>query len=213
MPIEQLTKKQREILNFILDFQGSHEYAPSVREIAEQLGVSSPATVHEHLRALVKKGYVNVRGGVARGLELTRQVFRMRQAIDLPLVGLIAAGRPIEAVEQAETLAVPAAFVRDVSSYVLQVRGTSMIDDGILDGDYVVVERNYYPRNGDVVVALLDNTYATLKRYYREKDRIRLQPANSAMKPIFSKNPTIQGVVRAIIRKFDATVSPRAFAV
>ncbi len=203
MPTEQLTKKQREILNFILAYQGDHKYAPSVREIAEHLGVSSPATVHEHLKALMKKGYVHVRDGVARGIELTKQVFRTHQAVDLPLVGLIAAGQPIEAVEQHETLAVPAAFVRDVNSYVLQVRGTSMIDDGILDGDYVVIERNYYPKNGDVVVALLDNTYATLKRYYREKDRIRLQPANATMKPIFTKNPTIQGVVRAIIRKFD----------
>lgn len=204
MPLEQLTKKQRDLLNFLLEYQGSHEYAPSVREIAEHLGVSSPATVHEHLRALSKKGYVTIRDGVARGVELTRQVFRTRQAIDLPLIGMIAAGEPIEAVEQHETLAVPAAFVRDVNSYVLKVRGTSMIDDGILDGDFVVVERNYYPRNGDVVVALLDNTYATLKRYYREKDRIRLQPANTTMKPIFVKNPTIQGVVRAIVRKFEA---------
>lgn len=203
MSTEHLTKKQREVLNVILDFQTGHEYAPSVREIAGQLGVSSPATIHEHLQALAKKGYITVRDGMARGIELTKQVFRTRRAVDLPLVGLIAAGQPIEAIEQHETLAVPAEFVRDVNSYVLQVRGTSMIDDGILDGDYVVIERNYYPKNGDVVVALLDNTYATLKRYYREKDRIRLQPANATMKPIFSKNPTIQGVVRAIIRKFD----------
>lgn len=204
---KQLTKKQRELLNFVLEFQNSHEYAPSIREIAQHFGLSSTATVHEHLQALAHKGYVRVREGVARGLELTRQVFRIGQSIDLPLVGLIAAGAPIEAVEQHETLAVPAAFVRDVNSYVLQVRGTSMIEDGILDGDYVVVERNYYPRNGDVVVALLDNTYATLKKYFREKDRIRLQPANSTMKPIFVKNPTIQGVVRAIIRKFNTTAA------
>lgn len=204
MPIEPLTKKQRDLLNFLVEYQGSHDYAPSVREIAEHLGLRSPATVHEHLRALARKGYVHLRNGVARGIELTRQVFRTRQAIDLPLVGLIAAGQPIEAVEQSETLAVPAAFVRDMNSYVLKVRGTSMVDDGILDGDYVVVERNYYPRNGDVVVALIDNSYATLKRYFREPDRIRLQPANRAMKPIYVKNPTIQGVVRAIVRKFEA---------
>lgn len=199
----RLTKKQREILNFLLEYQGSHEYQPAYREIAEHLGLTSLATVHEHLTSLARKGYVRLAGSHRpRSLVLTRQVFRSRSAIDLPLAGTIAAGQPIEAVEQRETLAVPAAFVRDVNSYVLQVHGNSMVEDGILDGDYVVVERNYYPRNGDVVVALLDNTYATLKKYFRERDRIRLQPANAALKPIYVKNPTIQGVVRAIIRKF-----------
>lgn len=199
----QLTKKQQEILNFIFRFQGEHHYAPSYREIAEHFSLASVATIHEHVQALAKKGVVRLKNGVARGIEVTRQVFQTQPAVELPLLGIIAAGEPIEAVEQTETLAVPAAFVRDVNSYVLQVRGTSMIDDGILDGDFVVVERNYYPRNGDVVVALLDNAYATLKRYFREPDRIRLQPANAKMKPIYVKNPTIQGVVKAVIRKFD----------
>ena len=126
-----------------------------------------------------------------------------RPAIGLPLRGLITAGQPIEAIETNDTIDVPADLVVDeVNSYVLKVRGTSMIDDGILDGDYVVVERNPSPRNGDIVVALLENTYATLKRFYREATRIRLQPANAMMSPIFVHDPLIQGVVRAVLRKY-----------
>ena len=123
--------------------------------------------------------------------------------MELPLVGLITAGEPIEAIEDKETIAVPADFVRDtVNSYVLRVKGESMIDEGILSGDYVIVERNPSPKNGDVVVALLNNAYATLKKFYREKARIRLQPANTTMKPIYAKDPLIQGIVRGVIRKF-----------
>lgn len=125
------------------------------------------------------------------------------EALELPLLGLITAGEPIEAVQDNETIAVPADFVRDkVNSYVLRVKGESMIEDGILSGDFVIVERNPSPRNGDIVVALLNNAYATLKKFYREKDRIRLQPANSSMKPIYARDPLIQGVVRGVIRKF-----------
>jgi repressor LexA len=125
------------------------------------------------------------------------------EAIELPLAGLITAGEPIEAVEGTETIAVPANFVTDsFNSYVLKVKGESMIEDGILSGDYVIVERNPSPRNGDVVVALLNNAYATLKKFYREPNRIRLQPANSTMKPIYVQDPLIQGVVRGVIRKF-----------
>ena len=127
----------------------------------------------------------------------------LRLFAELPLVGMITAGAPIEAVEENEIIAVPADFVTDIANrYVLRVKGESMIEDGILDGDYVIVERNPSPRNGDVVVALLNNAYATLKKFYREQKRIRLQPANSKMKPIYSSDPLIQGVVRGIIRKF-----------
>ena len=125
-------------------------------------------------------------------------------AIMLPMAGLITAGAPIEAIEQNEAMAVPAQFVVDgANSYVLQVKGRSMIEDGILDGDFVVIERNPSPKNGEVVVALLDNAYATLKRFYREKNQIRLQPANSSMDPIYVQDCIIQGVVRAVIRKFQ----------
>lgn len=195
-----LTKKQKEILDFITQFIQVNQYAPSYREIAEHFGLSSTATVHEHVRSLEDKGLITASHNVARSLEVVTS--RFGRAIELPLAGLITAGEPIEAIETRETIAIPQSMVKDENSYVLKVRGESMIEDGILDGDYVVVERNFYPKNGDVVVALLDNTYATLKKYYREKDRIRLQPANKNMKPIYDKNPAIQGVVRAILRTF-----------
>jgi repressor LexA len=200
-----LTKKQSEILAYIRSHLSEHGYAPSYREIADHFGLSSPATVHQHVQSLTEKGVIAIGDeGEARSIELVQAVEPMdRFAVVLPLAGLITAGSPIEAVEQNETMAVPAQFVVDgTNSYVLKVKGRSMIEDGILDGDYVVVERNPSPRNGEVVVALLDNAYATLKRFYRETNRIRLQPANSTMEPIFVKDCIIQGVVRAVIRQF-----------
>ncbi len=195
-----LTKKQKQILDYLTEFINTNGYAPSYREIAEYFGLSSTATVHEHVKTLEDKGLISSSHNVARSLEITN--YRFGKAIELPLAGLITAGEPIEAIEERETFAVPQSMVKDENSFVLKVKGESMIEDGILDGDYVIVERNFYPRNGDVVVALLDNTYATLKKYYREKDRIRLQPANHTMKPIYDKNPAIQGIVRGIIRTF-----------
>ena len=199
----KLTKKQREILNYIINYTKEYEYAPSFREIGEEFGLNSPATVHAHIQALVKKGYLKSGFNEPRSLEITKKVFHKSKSIDLPLSGLITAGEPIEAIQGHETMAVPENLVRDENSYVLKVKGSSMIEDGIFDGDYVIVERNFYPKNGDVVVALLDNAYATLKKFYREAKRIRLQPANSSMKPIYVTNPAIQGIVRAIIRKFN----------
>ncbi|PIT90650.1 MAG: repressor LexA, partial [Candidatus Komeilibacteria bacterium CG10_big_fil_rev_8_21_14_0_10_41_13] len=195
------------ILDFINSYLTSHEYSPSYMEIADHFGISSPATIHQHVKALEDKGYLKSSLNQKRSLEpVMLSSYRDAIAIDLPLVGLIAAGEPIEAVEDNETMAIPADFVTNAdNSYVLRVKGQSMIDEGIWDGDYVVIERNHSPKNGDVVVALLDNAYATLKKFYREKDRIRLQPANSALKPIYTKDPLIQGIVRAVIRKFAAT--------
>lgn len=198
--MSNITKKQKEILDFITQFIQSNEYAPSYREIADYFGLSSTATVHEHVKALEDKGLITSAQNEARSLEIVGS--RFGKSIELPLVGLITAGEPIEAVEQNETISVPKEMVRDENSYVLRVRGESMIEEGILDGDFVIVERNYYPVNGDVVVALLDNNYATLKKYYREKNRIRLQPANKTMSPIYAKNPAIQGIVKAILRTF-----------
>ena len=197
-----LTKKQAEILNYLVEYINTHDYPPSIREIGANFGLTSPATIHAHLRHLQKKNYLSSTSS-PRSIRLSTKVFRKGSAIQLPLAGLIAAGEPIEAVEEHEMITVPADLVRDHNSFVLQVKGESMIDEGILDGDYVIVEQNYYPKNGDVVVALLDNTYATLKKYFREKSRIRLQPANKLMKPIFAKNPAIQGIVRGIFRKFS----------
>ncbi len=226
-----LSRKQRMTLETIRAHMEKHGYSPTYREIANALGLASPATVHEHVRALGQKGYLKISKEGGRAFVLLNeqdakdrhidakgyildalseapaaaapQTSSQLQAIEIPLVGLVTAGEPIEAVEQRETIVVPANFVRDqANTFVLRVRGESMRDEGILDGDLVIVERNPSPKDGDVVVALLDNAYATLKRFFREKDRIRLQPANPAMSPIYSFNPTIQGVVRGVIRNF-----------
>ncbi len=198
-----LTKKQAEILAYIRTHIKNRGYAPSYREIGEHFGLSSPATVYTHIQTLVEKGEITVGDeGEARSIELV-ELEQKEPSILLPMLGLITAGEPIEAVEERETMAVPATFVLDgANSFVLRVKGRSMIEDGILDGDFVVIERNPSPKNGEVVVALLDNAYATLKRFYREQRRIRLQPANSTMDPIYVKDCIIQGVVRAVIRQF-----------
>ncbi len=199
-----LTKRQRQILDFITEFIGEHKYSPSVREIAEHFNLHSPATIHAHLENLKKKGFLRATYNESRSIELVKKDIKTEEGVELPLLGLIAAGEPIEAIEDNETIAVPGDLVTDAAnSYVLKVRGESMVEDGILDGDYVIVERNPSPQNGQIVVALLNNAYATLKKFYRETNRIRLQPANSKMKPIFAKDPLIQGVVRGVIRKFS----------
>lgn len=200
---DNLTKRQRQILDFITDFLNEHGYAPSLREIGENFNLSSPSTVHAHIENLKQKGFLQTSYNEARSIELKKVKINWSQAIELPLAGLITAGEPIEAIEEKESIAVPADFVSDqINSYVLKVKGESMIEEGILSGDYVIVERNPSPRNGDVVVALLNNAYATLKKFYREANRIRLQPANSSMKPIYAKDPLIQGIVKGVIRKF-----------
>jgi repressor LexA len=199
----QLTKRQRQILDYISDFVENNGYAPSIREIGDNFNLSSPATVHAHIEHLKDKGFLKANFNEARSIELIPNENFFAQAIELPLVGLITAGEPIEAIEEKDTIAVPSDFVADmVNSYVLKVKGRSMIEEGILDGDYVIVERNPSPANGDVVVALLNNAFATLKKFYRETNRVRLQPANSSMKPIYAKDPLIQGVVKGVIRKF-----------
>jgi len=200
---ENLTKRQKEILDFINDFIDDKGYAPSYREIGQHFGLSSTATVAEHVQGLQNKGYLKTDPNEARSIEVIEN--ERAEAIFLSLAGLITAGQPIEAVEEKEQIAVPSDFVKNESkSYVLKVKGDSMIDEGIYNGDYVIIEKNESPRDGQVVVALLDNTFATLKKFYKEANRIRLQPANSTMKPIYAKNVLVQGVVRAVIRKFEA---------
>lgn len=200
---KNLTKRQRQILDFITDFTNNYGYSPSLREIGEYFGLSSPATIHAHIKNLKDRRFLKTSYNEARSIELAPAKINWAEAIELPLAGLITAGEPIEAIEEKETIAVPADFVTDgFNSYVLKVKGESMINDGILNGDYVIVERNPSPKNGDIVVALLNNAYVTLKKFYREKNRIRLQPANAKMKPIYSADPLIQGVVKGVIRKF-----------
>ena len=204
--IAKLSPKQKEVLDYIVQFIHDRGYSPSYREIAGGLKLASPSTVHTHIQSLRLRGYL--RGSESanatnRELEPTDKAVKWGKSVFLPLKGLITAGKPIEAIEEQETMAVPVDLVPDSSnSYVLRVKGESMIDEGIWDGDYVIVERNPSPKNGDVVVALLDNSFATLKKFYRERDRIRLQPANKTMKPIYCYDPLIQGVVRAVIRSF-----------
>ncbi len=202
-PLPPLTPKQKEVLDFIVNFIHEHGYAPSYREIAIGLKLASPSTVHAHIQSLRSRGFLRGEGSGNRELEPTDKAVRWGRSVILPLAGLITAGLPIEAVEERETIAVPVDLVPDsANSYVLRVKGDSMVDEGILDGDFVIVERNPSPANGEVVVALLENSHATLKKFYREQDRIRLQPANKTMQPIYCYDPLIQGVVRAVIRSF-----------
>lgn len=203
MALSDLSKKQSEALDAIRAFLAKHKYAPSYRDVMKAMGIKSPATAYAHVQQLKIKGYLKIRGGEMRSVELTEKSNIFTKGIEIPLVGMIAAGFPIEAIEQQEKITVPLELLSNLNCYALQVRGESMIEDGILNGDYVIVERNFYPKNGDVVVALLDNENATLKRYYREKTRIRLQPANKKMRPIYAKNISIQGIVRGVIRKYE----------
>jgi repressor LexA len=199
-----LYRKQRQIVEFIENFIRTRGYSPTLQEIADAIGVKSLATVHEHLSALTKKGVIRKVSGEVRGIELAEQkVAHVLEGIEVPLFGYIAAGSPIEAIENpSDTIMVPGDMVGKKQTYVLQVRGQSMIEAGILDGDYVVIERTDTANNGDIVVALLENQFATLKRYFKEKDHIRLEPANSTMSPIVAKEVAIQGKVAGIIRRY-----------
>ncbi|MBT3412469.1 MAG: transcriptional repressor LexA [Candidatus Jacksonbacteria bacterium] len=200
--MKPLTPKQKKVLDFLRKSIDENGFPPSYREIAAEFGYSSVATVAQYMKSLERKGYLST-GPEARSIELENVNQEGSFMFELPLVGIIAAGEPIEAIETRETVAVPASLAGDPNAFVLRVKGDSMMDDGILDGDYVIVERSYFPQNGDVVVALLDNTYATLKRFYRTDEGVRLQPANKTMKPLFVKNPAIQGIVRGVFRKFQ----------
>ncbi|MEK7461032.1 MAG: transcriptional repressor LexA [Patescibacteria group bacterium] len=197
---EPITPKQKAILTYIESYLGDHDYAPSYREIAEALELRSVATVAEHIDGLKRKGYLHKEPSLARSVQLT-PVWDER-TFEIPLLGLIAAGAPIEAIRTNETITIP----RDMMGpnvFALKVRGDSMIDDGIFEDDYVIIERVSQPRQGEVVVALVDNEAVTLKRYYLENGRVRLQPRNPAYKPIFPKKILVQGRVKGVIRKFN----------
>jgi len=205
MPVT-LYKRQRQIVDFIAQYIQKNGYSPTLKEIAECLGVSSLATVHEHLQALQRKKVIKKHDGAVRGIELIDRTFlRMTDSVDLPFMGFIAAGQPIEPHDDpnASFKVSPEMISGKKRSYVLQVKGTSMIEDHIDDGDYVVIEETQDVNNGDIVVALLDNGLATLKKYYKELTRIRLEPANSNMSPIFATNVKIQGRCVGLIRKFQ----------
>lgn len=200
-----LYRRQRQIVDFIAQYIQRNGYSPTLQEIATAIGVSSLATIHEHLQALIRKKILKKYDGAVRGLELIDRTFlRIAESVDLPLLGFIAAGRPIQPfTDPNATFKVsPELISGKARSYVLQVKGDSMIEDGILDGDFVVIEERNEATNGEIVVALLDNGLATLKRFYKEATRIRLEPANSAMQPIYATNVKVQGKCVGLIRKF-----------
>lgn len=200
-----LYKRQRQIVDYLSQYIQKNGYSPTLQEIAKALDVSSLATVHEHLQALARKKVIRKTDGAVRGIELIDRTFlRLTESMDLPLMGFIAAGQPIQPfTDPNATFKVsPEMLSGKKAAYVLQVKGESMIEDGILDGDYVVIEKQEDVRDGDIVVALLDNGLATLKRFYKETTRVRLEPANSAMRPIYAKNVRIQGKCVGLIRKF-----------
>jgi len=199
-----LTKRQKEILDHIRSFIDEHGYAPSFEEIAEHFGYSSLATVHEHLSNLERKGYIRKAYNESRSIELISSD-PGSGSTELPLLGAVAAGLPIEAIDQHESVAVPPDMVRRGDNYVLRVEGNSMIDEQIRDGDYIVVNQRDTARDGEMVVALIGGDSATVKKLYREPGgRIRLQPANAAMQPIIveAENVQVQGIVVGVIRRY-----------
>ncbi len=200
-----LYKRQKQILDFIKKKISHSGCAPTLTEIADFLGLSSLATVHEHLEALEKKSFIRRYKGAVRGIELLENAGGDPQKVELPILGFIAAGQPIEPyTDPNATIMVGTDMMPSRGkSYVLQVKGDSMIEDGILNGDYVVIKEQQIANDGDIVVAILDNGFATLKRLFREKNRVRLQPANSTMSPIYATNVTIKGKVVGIVRKFN----------
>ena len=198
-------RRQSQILDFIHQHIQANASAPTLRQIADAIGVSSLATVHEHLATLERKGLIKRITGKTRSIELTKIKEDIADGgLEVPILGFIAAGAPIEPyTDPNATFSISPTFASGKKRvYVLQVRGESMIEEQIRDGDYVVIEQTEEAKNGDIVVALLDNGMATLKRFFREATRIRLEPANAAMSPIFVKNVRVQGKVVGLIRRF-----------
>jgi repressor LexA len=204
-----LTKKQRQILDFVETFVETNGYSPSYEEIADHFGYNSLATVHEHLTNLEQKGFLRKNYNKSRSLEVVRADLHA-PALELPLLGTVAAGLPLEVTDQPEeTLTVPHDMVRRGNNYVLRVRGDSMIDEQIRDGDYIIVNSRQTAENGEMVVALVADGSpggsATVKKFYREAGgRVRLQPANPTMQPMFfpAADVLIQGIVVGVIRKY-----------
>jgi repressor LexA len=205
-----LTKRQKEVLDYLVGFLNKNGYSPSFEEIANSLKLTSLATVHKHLSTLEKKGFIRRGYNQSRSIEVVqlprpvREEILERHVVELPLSGRIAAGRPLEAVEENETISL-ADFARGQNTFVLQVKGESMRDDHIIDGDFIVVEQTQVANSGEIVVALVGEDEATVKRFYRETGgKIRLQPANSQMAPIVvpANDVRIQGRVVGVLRKY-----------
>lgn len=211
----KVSKRQQQAYDYICNFTAEHGFPPSVREIGQAIGLSSPSTVHSHLKKLEDAGYIRRDPNKPRTIEILgpnaekfshqAPIVNIVQDVDkntitLPLVGRVAAGMPILAEQNVEeVLTLPTSIVSDSSSFILRVRGESMINAGIFDGDYIVVKEQSEAHNGEIIVALIDDS-ATVKTFYREKDRIRLQPENDTMDPIYVENPKIIGRVTGLFR-------------
>lgn len=198
-----LTKRQKELVDYLDGYISKQGYAPTLEEIGRHFGLSSLATIHKHLTNLEKKGLIRRKWNRSRALEVIPRE-RRASALELPLLGRVAAGAPIEALEQPDTIAVPEELVGRGDTFVLRVHGNSMVKEGILDGDYIVVESRSQAENGDTVVALVQGD-ATVKRFYREKaGMIRLQPANDQMEPILARTADVEirGIVVAVMRRY-----------
>lgn len=211
-----LYRRERELLNYIIQFQEQHGYSPTLREMADAMGRNSVSTIHALIRSMVEKGYIQKVEGNNRTLKVLKRdnigllmgttPKAIGPTITLPLMGYIAAGQPLEPYTDPEaTFPVSSTMLSGKrTAYALQVKGTSMIEDGILDGDVVVIEKTETAKNGDIVVALVDNHYVTLKRFWKEGDTVMLKPANSTMEPIIPKEGlTIQGIVVTLVRRFN----------
>ncbi|MDO8583242.1 MAG: transcriptional repressor LexA [bacterium] len=203
-------KKEREVLEFLAQFQRQFGYSPTLTEIAQATGHRSNSTVHALIKSLVDKGYIQKVDGNNRVLKIVDQkvtfsLLGSTASIELPLMGYIAAGKPLEPHSDPNaTFHVSASMISGKkTAYVLQVKGSSMIEDGIFDGDFVVIEKTNVAVNGDIVVALVDNNMATLKRFYNENGKVVLKPANSEMSPIYPNSLTIQGKAVGVVRKFS----------
>lgn len=204
--MEKLTKRQEDTLQFVKEYIVSHGYPPTVREIAEALNVSSPATIQAHLDGLADKGYIKKGSNKNRTIELmvdNEFTNKDEQVIEVPLLGKITAGSPIEAIENPNNyFSLPSYLIpKDREVFTLEVSGESMINSGIHDGDIVIIERRNTARNGEIIVAMTDENEVTLKTFYKEKDYIRLQPENDTMEPIILSNVTILGKAIGLYRK------------
>ena len=198
-----LTKRQKEIFDFICDYLEREGYAPSLEEIGEQFGLSSVATVHKHVQNLVEKGLLRKAWNRSRSIEVVDRS-GAPAPVAVPLLGSVAAGVPIEAVATPDSIEVPAEMVGSRECYALRVRGDSMIEDHICDGDVVVLERREVPRDGETVVALIDHEECTLKKIYRDGGKVRLVPANTALRPLEvpAESVSVQGVVIGLLRRY-----------
>ncbi len=205
-----LTPRQLDILRYVAEYQRRRGISPTFQEIADHLGISK-VTVFEHVRALEKRSVVRTEKFLSRSMEIVDSAVLQQLAdsgeepeeLTLPMLGYISAGQPLDSVESSERLDVRTALgAGKRECFVLQVRGNSMVEDHIKDGDYIVVERRNTARNGETVVALLENGETTLKRFYKDGGRVRLQPANGTMKPIYADNVRIQGVVTGVLRRY-----------